>query len=72
LGNNSGPSQRGHKPLPECLTRLLRPPTLNGSPIRFADPVVHHGYMRAVAGIWLQLDRLDEFIDVMTGPSQRA
>jgi len=65
---NASPSRREPIPLPDCLTRLLHPQRLEGG-YSVKPPGSDLGgrkkrtYARALASIWLDLDRLDELID---------
>jgi hypothetical protein len=69
-GNSANPSRREHAPLPDCLTRLLDPQRLSGGYItRPAGPVLagsdKRTYVRVLASIWLDLDRLGRLTDSM-------
>jgi hypothetical protein len=57
-------------PLPQCLTRLLHPKRLDAGdiapPASFAVGGANkRTYARALAAIWLDIDRLDELIKLM-------
>jgi len=73
---NASPSRREPVPLPECLTRLLNPQRLDAGylvkpPGSGLGVPKKRTYARALASIWLDLDRLDELIDQM-GNAQKA
>ena len=77
-GNSASPSRREPAPLPDCLTRLLDPQRLDAGytaqPARSAlgHPKKKKTYARALASIWLDLDRLDELIDLMVAANKHA
>lgn len=68
--NRANPSGREPLPLPPCLTRLLHPQRLDAgyvtAPASFGvGGPKKRSYARALASIWLDLDRLDELIKLM-------
>jgi len=72
---SASPSRREPIPLPDCLTRLLHPQRLDaGYIVKLPGSGLgvrkKRTYARALASIWLDLDRLDELIDQM-GNAQR-
>jgi hypothetical protein len=75
--NSAGPPRREPVPLPRCLTRLLNPQRLDAGYItppascRVGGPN-RRTYARALATIWLDLDRLDELIRLMVDAKKPA
>ena len=71
--DSASPSRREHNPLPDCLTRLLSSQGIDAGPV--AHPVCpvlagsnRRTYMRALATIFLDLDRLAQLTDLMADP----
>jgi hypothetical protein len=75
---SASPSRREPVLLPECLTRLLDPQGLDAGYIvhpigsAFGGPKKKPTYARALASIWLDLDRLDELINGMVNADRHA
>ena len=60
-GNSAHPPRRHHKPLPRCLTRLLEPAGSDAGHSGAVGVPLEKGvrsYARALAAVWLDLDRL--------------
>lgn len=75
--NGAGPSGREPLPLPQCLTRLLHPQRLDAGYLTSPAGLGVGGpkkrsYARALASIWLDLDRLDELTKLMVGAKKPA
>ena len=76
--DSASPSRREPAPLPDCLMRLLDPQRLDAGYIAqpagsgLGDPKTKRTYARALASIWLDLDRLDELIDLMVNANRHA
>jgi hypothetical protein len=71
--DNASPSRREHTPLPDCLTRLLSPQAMDADHVAHsACPVLagsdRRTYMRALATILLDLDRLARLTDLVVDP----
>jgi hypothetical protein len=76
--DSASPSRREPRPLPDCLTRLLHPQGLDAGYIiqpagcARGGPKKKRTYARALASIWLDLDRLDELINLMVNADRHA
>lgn len=76
----AGPARPEPRPLPDCLTRLLHPQGLDAGYIVQPAGCARGGpknnkkrtYARALASIWLDLDRLDELINLMVNADRHA
>ena len=74
----SASPRREPVPLPDCLTRLLDSQGLDAGYIvhptgsALGGPKRKPTYARALASIWLDLDRLDELINLMVNANRHA
>jgi hypothetical protein len=58
-GDNESSAQHGRKPLPDCLTRLLRHQGVEVCSGRPAAATSNRkGYVHVLAATWVELDRL--------------